>query len=169
MVEKREGRLQVCPDWRLSAWGRCRHLEVVQPMWLVRGTQLAFSDLSYAGNGDKKERNCQLWVKFWFGGGATVAGVIVQLPGVLLVIEVRLSIVSTYRQQAGYSRSRAGVLGYLLQMVCQSSIFICGLHICICVLSPLKASGCSIGQCSPVATRDLLCWNIECVSRNGRK
>lgn len=30
-------------------------------------------------------------------GGATVAGVIVQLPGVLLVIEVRLSIVSTYR------------------------------------------------------------------------
>ena len=53
-------RLQMCPDWRLSAWGRCRHLEVVQPMWLVRGTQLAFSDLSYAGNGDKKERNCQL-------------------------------------------------------------------------------------------------------------
>ena len=145
MVEKREGRLQVCPDWRLSAWGRCRHLEVVQPMWLVRGTQLAFSDLSYAGNGDKKREKLSVMSQVLVWGGATVAGVIVQLSGVLLVIEVRLSIVSTYRQQAGYSRSRAGVLGYLLQMVCQSSIFICGLHICICVLSPLKASGCSIG------------------------
>lgn len=31
----KKGRFQVCPDWQLSAWGRCR-LEVVQPM-LVRG------------------------------------------------------------------------------------------------------------------------------------
>lgn len=56
----KKGRFPVCPDWRLSAWGRRRHLEVVQPMSLVRGTQLAFSDLSYAGNGHKKERKCQL-------------------------------------------------------------------------------------------------------------
>lgn len=104
--KKKKAGFQICPDWRLVAWGSWRQANEEQTSYvMVTGAYLIFSGWSQVGSKNKNQGSWKLLIKSRLFGANCYTGLLSGFLDQLPEIVIRLPASLTCRLQADITKA----------------------------------------------------------------